>query len=59
MVILMFETMAINIMDSHIVIDHENMGLDTQFIKNGVKIADLWVISISETRSATITYVIE
>ena len=34
------------------------MGLDTQLITNGVKIADLWVISIFETKSATIKDVV-
>ena len=34
------------------------MGLDTQLITNGVKIADLWVISIFEPKSATIKDVV-
>ena len=42
-----------------IFLDHENMGLDTNFIIFGGQITDLRLISMFETMAATIRDVIE
>ena len=42
-----------------IFLDHENMGLDTNFIIIRGKIMDLWFISMFETMAAAIIDVIE
>ena len=45
--------------DFIIFLDHENMGIDTNFIMFGGKITGLWLISMFETMAAAIIDAIE